>query len=137
MATQISAQARAAAAQIGDYVTKSGIYTNPGVIVEKKEDGTVVVDTDKEAIDKYHRYANTTGLSPEEKDKFNAIMDQISTNEASTDRLAMIDQKISELRQDPNSSKLIMQALRNQQAILIRKSGELPRMYTEQAVKVV
>jgi hypothetical protein len=137
MATQISAQARAANIQIGDYVSKSGIYTNPGVVVEKKEDGTVVVDTSKETIDQYHRYANTTGLTPEEKDKFNAIMDEISKTDSSSERLAQIDSKVSELRQDPTANKQIMQALRNQQAKLIRKSGELPRMYSEQAAKVV
>lgn len=137
MATQISAQARAANIQIGDYISKSGIYTNPGVVVEKKEDGTVVVDTSKETIDQFHRYANTTGLTLEEKDKFNAIMDEISKTESSAERLAQIDNKVAELRQDPMANKQIMQALRNQQAKLIRKSGELPRMYSEQAVKVV
>ncbi len=31
--------------QIGDLVSKAGIYANPEVITEKKEDGTVVSDT--------------------------------------------------------------------------------------------
>jgi hypothetical protein len=136
MATQISAQARAANLKIGDYVAKSGIYTNPGVVVEKKEDGTVVVDTDKETVNQFHRYANTSGLSVEQKAQFNAIMDEISRTEDPVGRLELIDAKIAELRQDP-SNRDVMQALRNQQSKLIRKSGELPRLYSEQAQKVV
>ena len=65
--------------QIGDLVPKSGIYTNPGVIVEKKNDGSVVIDTDPMAINKFHRYANTTGLTAEEKVTFNDLLDQIYT----------------------------------------------------------
>lgn len=137
MASQISAQARANALQIGDYITKSGIYTKPGVVVEKKDDGTVVVDTDEATIQKYHKYANLSGLTPEEKEKFNTIMDEVSTAASSADKLGMIDQKVSELRENPDANKLIVQALRNQQAKLIRKSGELPRVYREEATKVV
>ncbi|MBX9704152.1 MAG: hypothetical protein K2X39_08375, partial [Silvanigrellaceae bacterium] len=47
--------------KIGDYVPHAGIYTKPGVVIEKKEDGTVVVDTHQEIIEKYHRHSNTTG----------------------------------------------------------------------------
>jgi hypothetical protein len=137
MATQISAQARAANLKIGDYVAKSGIYTNPGVVVEKKDDGTVVVDTAPEVVAEFHRYANTSGLTVEQKGQFNAIMDQISQTEDPIQRLQLIDGKIAELRQDPGGNKEIMQALRNQQAKLIRKSGELPRLYTERSDKVV
>lgn len=50
-------------AEIGDLVSKSGIYTEPGVVVEKKEDGGIVVDTEPMSINRYHRFTNTTGLS--------------------------------------------------------------------------
>ena len=56
--------------QIGDMVSKAGIYTNPGVVIEKKEDGTVLIDTEPMVVNKYHRYANTTGLTEEEKGRF-------------------------------------------------------------------
>ena len=39
--------------QIGDLVQKAGIYTKPGVVVEKKDDGTVLIDTDQKEIEKY------------------------------------------------------------------------------------
>ena len=68
-------------AQIGDLVPKSGIYTEPGVIIKKKEDGTVVVDTEPMSINKYHRYGNTTGLSEQEKTKFNTLLDEIYSKE--------------------------------------------------------
>ena len=48
---------------VGDMINKAGIYTNPGVVTEKKEDGTIEVDTDPMALNKYHRYMNTTGLT--------------------------------------------------------------------------
>ena len=43
-------------------VNKAGIYTKPGVVVEKKEDGTVIIDTRKEVIDKYHRTHDVPNL---------------------------------------------------------------------------
>ena len=137
MATQISAQARAANSKIGDYVAKSGIYTKPGVIVEKSQDGTVVVDTDPEVVGQYHRYANTSGLTVEQKAQFNSIMDQVNQIEEPVRQLEMIDAKVGELRQDPDANREIMYALRNQQAKLIRKSGDLPRLYRERSDKVV
>lgn len=137
MATQISAQARAANIKIGDYVPKSGIYTKPGVIVAKNEDGSVVVDTAPEVVEQYHRYANTSGLTVEEKAQFNAIMDAVTDLNEPIAQLEMIDKKIAELRTDPQKNKEVMQALRNQQAKLIRKSGDLPRLYNERSEKVV
>jgi hypothetical protein len=135
MVTQISAQARAAQLKVGDYISGSGTNTKPGVVVEKKEDGTVLVDTDPAVVSEYHRYANTSGLTPEQKHQFNAIMDEINQTEDSVSQLELIDAKIAELRQDP-ANKDLAQVLRNQQSKLIRKSGELPRLYTERADKV-
>ena len=54
-------------AKIGDLIPKSGIYTNPGVVIEKQADGNVRIDTDGQEISKYHRYANTSGLGLAEK----------------------------------------------------------------------
>ncbi len=123
-------------AKIGDIVPKSGMYTEPGVIVEKKDDGTVVVDTEPMSINKYHRYINTTGLSLEEKNKFNQILDKIYTKEDDLAKLNDIQGEIDQLKKDPRN-KNIVQYLRNQQAILIRSAKQLPRMYLtdEQSVK--
>lgn len=120
---------RHAKIQIGDYVNKAGIYTKPGVVVEKKEDGTVVIDTEKENIDKYHKYSITTGLTPEEKDKFNSIMDDIMSSENNVDRINQLQAKIDELRTDPINRKVV-ETLRNEQAQFIRYARELPRVYT-------
>ena len=76
--------------QIGDLVNKAGIYTKPGVVTEKKEDGNVVIDTDPELIKKYHRYSNVSGLTAEEKDKFNGIMDEVMANANNADRINML-----------------------------------------------
>ncbi len=115
--------------QIGDLVPRAGIYTKPGVVAEVKPDGNVVVNTDPEEIKKYHRHAVTTGLTPEDKEKFNTIMDSVMEikNDAGG-RLNLLQTTMDELKRDPNNKK-VTGALHNQQAVLIRKSRELPRIY--------
>lgn len=115
-------------AQIGDLVNKSGVYTEPGVVIEKREDGNVVIDTEPLQVSKYHRYANTTGLSVDEKEKFNGILDQIYTKENDVERINDIQLEIDRMKMDPNS-KNIVQYLRNQQTSLIRQSHKLPQTY--------
>lgn len=115
-------------ANIGDLVQKSGMYTEPGVVVEKKTNGSVVVDTEPMTINKYHRYTNTTGLSESEKLKFNEILDEVYRNENDVDKLNDIQKEIDGLKTDPEN-KNIVQYLRNQQANLIRQSRKLPRQY--------
>lgn len=113
---------------IGDLVPKSGIYTEPGVIVEKKDNGNVVIDTEPLAVSKYHRYTNTTGLSEPEKNEFNAILDQIYAKEDATDRLNDIQKEIDRLKVDPKTRNIV-QYLRNQQAFLARETKRLPQSY--------
>ena len=115
-------------AYIGDLVPKSGLYTNPGVVAGKNEDGTVMIDTEPMAVNKYHRYTNTTGLSEVEKDKFNQILDTIYAKENDVEKINDIQTNIDQLKADPQNQKLV-QYLRNQQAHLIRKAQELPRTY--------
>lgn len=113
---------------IGDLVPKAGIYTNPGVVVEKKEDGTVLIDTEPMTVNKYHRYTNTTGLNEQEKTTFNTILDEIYRKEDDVEKINDIQMSIDKLKVDPSNQKIV-QYLRNQQAHLIRKAKELPRMY--------
>lgn len=116
-------------ANIGDLVPKAGIYTNPGVVTEKKEDGTVVVDTEPMSINKYHRYTNTSGLSEPEKVKFNQILDDIYQKESDVEKINDIQLEVDKLKIDP-ANRNIVQYLRNQQAHLIRQAKDLPRTYT-------
>lgn len=116
-------------AQIGDLVPKAGMFTNPGVVVEKRDDGNVVVDTEPMTVNKFHRYANTTGLSEAEKGKFNEILDGIYTKENDVEKINDIQQNIDQLKADPVNQKIV-QYLRNQQAHLIRTAKELPRTYS-------
>jgi hypothetical protein len=115
-------------AHIGDLVPKSGVYTEPGVVIEKKEDGNVVIDTDPMKVNQYHRYTNTTGLNEIEKSEFNAILDQIYTKESDLDRINDIQTEIDRLKMDPKSRNIV-QYLRNQQAHLIRSARQLPQTY--------
>jgi hypothetical protein len=114
--------------QVGDLVTKAGIYTNPGVVVERKDDGTVVVDTEPMAVNKFHRYSNTTGLSENEKNMFNSILDDIYKQENDVAKINDIQVNIDKLQVDPKNARLV-QYLRNQQAHLIRKAKDLPRSF--------
>ena len=92
-------------AKIGDLIPKSGMYTNPGVVVEKKDDGTVRVDTEPMTIHKYHRYSNTSGLSVEEKNMYNEILDQIYAKVDGMERLNDIQTAIDELKKEPKEQK--------------------------------
>jgi hypothetical protein len=120
---------------IGDLIPKAGIYTNPGVVTEKKDDGTVVIDTEPMTVNKYHRYANTTGLNEEEKNKFNGILDEIYTKENDVEKINDIQQNIDKLKVDPQNQKIV-QYLRNQQAFLIRQAKNLPRTYNADASNI-
>ncbi len=122
-------------ANIGDLVPKAGIYTNPGVVVEKKEDGTVVIDTEPMTIHKFHRYTNTTGLNETEKNKFNMILDEIYQSNNDVEKINGIQKNIDRLKVDPENTKIV-QYLRNQQSHLIRKAKELPRSYNWDASNI-
>ena len=115
-------------AKIGDLIAKSGMYTNPGVVTERKEDGTVTIDTEPMTVNKFHRYNNTTGLTLEEKNRFNEILDRIYQKTDDIEKLNDIQQEIDELKIDPENRNIV-RYLRNQQAVLIRKAKGLPRFY--------
>src|SRR5688572_1382204 len=97
---------------IGDLIQRSGIYTEPGVVVEKKDDGSVVVDTEPLSVNKYHRYSNTTGLSEADKERFNNILDRIYENEDNIAKLNDLQKEIDTLKIEP-SNKNVVQYLRN------------------------
>ena len=117
-------------AKIGDLIPKSGMYTNPGVVTEKHEDGTVTIDTEPLSISKFHRYSNTTGLSEEEKMSFNSVLDTIYAKDSPMDRLNDIQVTIDDLKKDPRNRNIV-QYLRNQQAVMIRETRQLPRVYAQ------
>lgn len=115
-------------AHVGDLVPKAGIYTKPGVITEKRDDGTVEIDTEPLSVHKYHRYTNTTGLTHDEKEVFNGILDEIYQENDDVEKINLIQQEIDQMKVDP-ANKNVVQYLRNQQAHLIRQVRELPRTY--------
>jgi hypothetical protein len=121
--------------QIGDLVSKAGIYTNPGVVIEKKEDGTVLIDTEPMVVNKFHRYANTTGLNEEEKNKFNGILDEIYAKVDDVEKINDIQTNIDQLKVDPANQKIV-QYLRNQQSYLVRQAKKLPRTYNYDASNI-
>lgn len=114
--------------QLGDYVPKVGIYTNPGVVAEKREDGTIVIDTNKDSIKQYHRHSITTGLTPKEKEMFNDIMDDVMSMGDNSERISELQKRIDSLKSNPQNKK-VSDFLRNEQAQLIRWSKDLPRIY--------
>lgn len=122
-------------ANIGDIVAKSGIYTEPGVVIEKKADGNVVVDTDPIKMSQYHRYTNTSGLTEIEKNKFNSVLDEIYRKEDDVEKINGIQEEIDKLRTD-STNQNIVRYLKNQQSYLIRETKKLPNVYTTEQTKV-
>ena len=114
--------------QIGDLVQKTATFAQPGVVTEKESDGTVVIDTSKSAIEKYHRYIDTTGLSEPEKINFNRILDDIFETTDREEILQDLQDQIDTLSRDATKHNLVSY-LKKQQAILIRQTGETPRFY--------
>ena len=115
-------------AQIGDLVPKAGIYTQPGVVVEKKMDGSVTIDTDPMTVNRFHRYANTSGLNEKEKNTFNGILDQIYQKSDDVEKINDIQDEIDKLKGDPGNTNIV-QYLRNQQSYLVRQAKTTPRVY--------
>jgi hypothetical protein len=115
--------------QIGDYVPKAGIYTKPGIVIEKKDDGTVVINTDPKEIERYHKYANTSGLTPQEKVRFNSIMDEVMEANDDAERINRLQEKIDMVRHEPDG-KRVFETLVNQQSTLIRFAKALPKVYS-------
>lgn len=113
---------------IGDLVAKAGIYTNQGVVIGKNDDGTVEIDTEPMTVNKFHRFTNTTGLTLEEKEKFNDILDEIYKTDDDVKKINDIQINIDQLQVDPKNHKVV-QYLRNQQAHLIRAAKRLPRHF--------
>jgi hypothetical protein len=132
---QIGAPQKGANIQLGDLISKAGIYTKPGVVVEKGEDGALTIDTDPEQIKKYHRHSNTTGLTPEEKEKFNGIMDEVISAQSNLDRINQLQTQIDTLKTEP-ANKKVVESLRNEQSQLIRIARELPTVYNFEADKI-
>lgn len=121
--------------KIGDLINKAGIYTEPGVVVEKKGNGQVVIDTQKEIIDHYHRHTNTSGLPEYDKDRFNDIIDGIE-GLGEREKVEALQAKIDDLKNDL-ANKPLVQYLRNQQAFLVQKSKKLPRTYAIDERKIL
>ncbi len=107
--------------QIGDLVTRTGSFASPGVVVQKNDDGSIVVDTEPLTVSEFHRYTNTSGLSEDEKDEFNNILDQIYARPNEAERVQGIEEEINRLR-DQQANQNIVRYLRNQQAYLMRNS---------------
>ncbi|MGY3803990.1 hypothetical protein ACWNT8_08015 [Pigmentibacter ruber] len=121
--------------QLGDYVPKVGIYTNPGIVAEKRDDGTIVIDTNKDSIKQYHRHSITTGLTPNEKEIFNDIMDDVMSMSENSERIIELQKRIDSLKNTPKNKK-VSDFLRNEQAQLIRWSKDLPRVYNTMPEKL-
>jgi hypothetical protein len=121
--------------QIGDYVPKAGIYTDPGVIKGITPEGSIIVSTDPVDISYYHRHTITTGMKPEEKDLLNSILDEVKSLAKDQDKMNALQFSIDDLKKN-SASKKVTDMLSNEQARLIRSARELPRIYEIRAEKL-
>jgi hypothetical protein len=122
---------------VGDLVTQYGVNTKPGVVTDIADDGEVSIDTDIDLVEKYHKYANTSGLTLDDKVLFNAIMDDIADDQSLSpaDKVSVLQMKIDDLSTDPDK-RAVTNTLKGEQAIFIRTARALPRVYVLPESKV-
>ena len=68
----------------------------PGVVTSQDEiKAEYVIDTDREAVRKIHKYGYINGLSVEEREQFNSVVDEIARLEDPKEKIDELD-KISD-----------------------------------------
>ena len=116
--------------QVGDALFLPG--SRPAVVRGRDENsGGLVVDTDAQAVSEEHRHGYINGLEPEERNAFNAILDQVRETQDPLTRIDILQARISELSQDqaPQSRKMA-RYLTSEMAHLMHMSGIRPRHFT-------
>ena len=115
--------------QIGDLVQKTDTFSQAGVVVEKKGDGSLVVDSHPQKIEEYHKYLDTTGLTESEKIKFNDILDEVYEGSGRQELIQDLQDIMDDLRKNPENDNII-KYLKRQQIVLTRTVRATPRYFT-------
>jgi hypothetical protein len=120
--------------RIGDTVFSQSAV--PSVIVGRDDvKSTLKTDQDFSAFQVATRHGLINGLAPENREKFNEIMDDVMSDKDNAERVTMLQGKIDELKIDPRNTKLV-QYLDGEVKHLMNLKGIKPRFYNTEETKV-
>lgn len=79
----------------------------PGVVTSQDEiKAEYVIDTDREAVRKIHKYGYINGLSVEEREQFNSVVDEIAKLEDPKEKIDELAKVVEESRSDPKNYRM-------------------------------
>ena len=108
----------------------------PSVIVGRDDvKSTLKIDQDFSAFQVATRHGLINGLAPENREKFNEIMNDVMSDKDNAERVTMLQGKIDELKIDPRNTKLV-QYLDGEVKHLMNLKGIKPRFYNTEETKV-
>jgi hypothetical protein len=121
--------------RIGD-----GIFVSGGVAAVVRErdpiSGRLTVERETKAVQHDLRHGFINGLSVEERQQFDAVLDDIKGDStAPAERVAALRAKLDELEQDPHNLKLT-QYLKSEMLHLMNTFNIKPKTYTVFETKV-
>lgn len=109
---------------------------NPGVITTKDaSSGRIGVDEGPEEVAREMRHGYINGLSQEQRDQFNGIMDEVRETPDAKERVAALESKIRELGDKPEN-RIVSRYLDAQKMHIEHSAGLKPRYYTVDEFKV-
>lgn len=109
----------------------------PGIVRDRNEvTGKLKVDTDVKAVKTDMRHGYINGLTGEQREQFNAILDEVkASTEDPTERISKLDTKVKELEMDPHQLGL-SRYVRAEMVHIMNSNGIKPREYSVQESKI-
>lgn len=101
----------------------------PAVVVGKKdESGALIMQREGPEFEATRRRGYINGLPPQTRPQFNEIIDAVNGKKDPKEKVAMLHEKIGELKVDPRNH-MITRYLEGELAYIMNSSGITPREY--------
>ena len=108
----------------------------PGVVTEKDpKSGRLTVEKEGDTFEKQRRLGYVNGLPAERRGEFNQILSEVRDESDPRKQIALLTQKIEELRVDPRNH-ILAKYLESEMAHIMNTEGIQPRTYTVPADSV-
>lgn len=109
----------------------------PGIVRERDQTtGKLKVDTDIQAVKHETRHGYLNGLTPDQRQVFNTILDEAKqSSEDPSSRIAHLDAKVQELEQDPKQQGLA-RYVKAEMIHIMNSHNVKPREYSVQETKI-
>ena len=116
-----------------------GVFTRvgqPGVVIDRNETtGALKLETELPKVQQSMRHGYINGLSPERRQEFYEILDQVKTEtQDPKERVLTLNEKINELDADPRNLQLV-RYLRSEMRHIMITHNILPNEYTVHEAK--